>query len=32
VPARLKEDFMQAASQARATIARVASAPPARFE
>jgi len=32
VPARLKDDFMQVATQARATIARVASAPPARFE
>ncbi len=32
VPARLRDNFMQAAAQARATIARVASAPPARFE
>ena len=32
VPARLRNDFMQVAAQARATIARVSSAPPARFE
>ena len=32
VPARLRDDFMQVATQARATIARVAGAPPARFE
>ena len=32
VPARLREDFRQVASQARETIARVSSAPPARFE
>ena len=32
VPARLREDFTQVAARARETIARVASAPPARFE
>ena len=32
VPARLKDHFMQVAAQARSTIARVASAPPAPFE
>jgi murein DD-endopeptidase MepM/ murein hydrolase activator NlpD len=32
VPARSRETFMRVASQARETIARVASAPPARFE
>jgi murein DD-endopeptidase MepM/ murein hydrolase activator NlpD len=32
VPARLRDTFMQVAAQARATIARVSSAPPARFE
>jgi murein DD-endopeptidase MepM/ murein hydrolase activator NlpD len=32
VPARLRSEFTRVASQARETIARVASAPPARFE
>ena len=32
VPARLRGDFLQAATQARETIARVSTAPPARFE
>lgn len=32
VPARLRDEFTRVASQARQTIARVASAPPARFE
>jgi murein DD-endopeptidase MepM/ murein hydrolase activator NlpD len=32
VPARLRDDFMQVAAHARVTIARVSSAPPARFE
>lgn len=32
VPAGLRDDFMRVAAQARATIARVSSAPPARFE
>lgn len=32
IPARLRDDFMQVASRARATIARVSAAPPARFE
>jgi murein DD-endopeptidase MepM/ murein hydrolase activator NlpD len=32
VPARLRESFMRVASQARETIARVSTAPPARFE
>ena len=32
VPARSRDQFMRIASQARETIARVASAPPARFE
>jgi len=32
VPARLRDEFTRVASQARETIARVASAPPARFE